>query len=244
MHLAKLVELNQLLLEEHVMVEWLNANGMALLNVIIIDLVLAGDNAIIVGMVASRVEPEMRAKVIFWGIAGAVVLRILFAAVTVQLLQIIGLLIAGGLLLLWVAWKMYRHIKEGQVDPDKYSADNLARAAAPAKPMKLGQAVFQVIVADITMSLDNVLAVAGASKGSTLVLVIGLAVAIILMAVAAHYIARLLVRYPWITWVGLIIIVYVALDMIWDGFGDVVRATPEWHWPEFLRSLTTKSAVG
>ncbi len=219
---------------------WFQENGLALLNVIMIDVVLAGDNAIIVGLAASRVAPEIRAKVIFWGIAGAVLLRILFAGVTTQLLQIVGLTVAGGILLLWVAWKMYRQIKEGMHDPDEFSEENLAKAGAPKNPMTFKQAVTQVVLADVTMSLDNVLAVAGAAKGNTTVLALGLAVAIILMAVASHYIAKLLVKYPWITWIGLAIIVYVAVDMIWDGTHDVIRATPHWPWPSSLTALVPR----
>jgi YjbE family integral membrane protein len=202
------------------MMEWLAANWSALVNVIIIDVVLAGDNAIIVGLAASRVAPELRAKVIFWGIAGAVVLRIAFAAVTNQLLAIVGLTLAGGILLLWVCWKMYRQITDGAHDLEAVEA-KVASSAPVEKPMSYGQAILQIIIADVTMSLDNVLAVAGAAGKSTLVLVIGLAVAVVLMAVASHYIARLLVRYPWITWVGLAVILYVALDMIYDGGHEV-----------------------
>lgn len=199
--------------------EWWHANLVPLLNIIMIDVVLAGDNAIIVGLAASRVAPELRTKVIFWGIAAAVVLRILFAAITTQLLQIVGLTLAGGLLLLWVCWKMYRQLVSG----NGHSADpEHSHSITPgAAEMGFWAAVFQITLADVSMSLDNVLAVAGAAKGSILVLVIGLAVAIVLMAVASHFIARLLVRYPWITWIGLLVIVYVALDMIYDGSHEV-----------------------
>ena len=203
---------------------WWKANWVALVNIIMIDLVLAGDNAIIVGLAASRVAPELRAKVIFWGITGAVVLRIMFAAVTNQLLQIVGLTLAGGLLLLWVCWKMYRQITEGAHDPDEVAA-KVAEKGPVAEPLGYGAAIFQIIVADVSMSLDNVLAVAGAAGKSTLVLVIGLAVAIVLMAVASHFIAKLLVKYPWITWIGLAIILYVAMDMIYDGGHEVACQT-------------------
>jgi YjbE family integral membrane protein len=213
-------------------VAWLGQNGLALANVIMIDVVLAGDNAIIVGLAAAQVAPEQRARVIFWGIAGAVVLRIIFAGLTTQLLQIVGLTLAGGLLLLWVCWKMYRQISEHAAQTQlshtqlSMSAPGgpgiaLAGAAPAASTMSFGAAIWQIIVADVSMSLDNVLAVAGAAKGSTAVLVIGLAVAIILMAVASHYIAGLLVSYPWITWIGLLIILYVAADMIYDGAHEV-----------------------
>jgi YjbE family integral membrane protein len=193
----------------------LHGELVALVQVIIIDLVLAGDNAIIVGMAASRVAPELRSRVIFWGIAAAVVLRILLAAVTVQLLAIIGLTLAGGILLLWVCWKMYREIGRA-AHPTAVGAAVVADVDG-SSAMSFRSALVQIAVADVSMSLDNVLAVAGAAKGHTWVLVVGLAIAVVLMAVAASYIARLLARYPWITWVGLSIILYVALDMMWRG---------------------------
>ena len=193
-------------------IDWYRENGFALLNIMMIDLVLAGDNAIVVGMAASRVAPEIRAKVIFWGIAAAVLLRIAFAAVTVQLLSIIGLTLAGGILLLWVCWRMYR-----QITGDQHEGD----AASVGSELGFWHAVGLITLADISMSLDNVLAVAGASKGSTLALVVGLAIAIVLMAVASAYIAKLLVRQPWIAWIGLAIILWVALDMIYEGSHQV-----------------------
>jgi YjbE family integral membrane protein len=193
--------------------DWYRQNFVALLNVTMIDIVLAGDNAIVVGLAASRVAPEMRGKVIFWGIAAAVVLRIFFAAITVQLLAIIGLTLAGGILLLWVCWKMFRQIRSGN--------DHTQVAATHDTKVGFWSAVGLVVLADVSMSLDNVLAVAGAAKGSTLVLVLGLAVAIILMAVASHFIAGLLVKYPWITWIGLAIIFWVAIDMIYEGSHEV-----------------------
>jgi YjbE family integral membrane protein len=194
-------------------IDWYRENGLILLNIIMIDLVLAGDNAIVVGMAAARVAPEIRAKVIFWGIAAAVVLRMVFAAITVQLLSIIGLTLAGGILLLWVCWKMYR-----QITGDHHSDDTAAHDA----DLGFWSAVGLITLADVSMSLDNVLAVAGAAKGSTLALVVGLAIAIVLMAVASAYIAKLLVRQPWIAWIGLLIILYVALDMIYDGSHEVI----------------------
>jgi YjbE family integral membrane protein len=194
--------------------DWYRQNVVGLLYITMIDLVLAGDNAIIVGLAASRVALAIRAKVIFWGIAAAVVLRILFAAIAVQLLAVIGLTLAGGILLLWVCWKMYRQVTTG---------DHNAPIASVTPGHELGfwGAVGLITLADVSMSLDNVLAVAGASKGSTLVLVIGLAVAVVLMAVASHFIAGLLVKYPWITWIGLAIVLWVALDMIYGGSHEV-----------------------
>lgn len=196
----------------------------ALFQVVVIDVVLAGDNAIVVGLAASRVAPELRAKVIFWGIAGAVVLRLAFAAVTVQLLAIVGLTLAGGILLLWVCWKMYREIKHLTPQPAILGASVATLDERPAAALGFWGAIIQIIIADVSMSLDNVLAVAGAAKGHTWVLVVGLAVAVVLMAVAATYIAKLLATYPWITWVGLAIILYVALDMMWRGSLEVACA--------------------
>ena len=203
---------------------WWQIHSVALFNILMIDLTLAADNAIVVGMAASRVQPNIRAKVIFWGIAGAVVLRIIFASITQQILQVIGLTLAGGILLLFVCWKMYKQI----VDSDTHSIDaiekNLASTTPHANPTSFWSAFWTIILADLSMSLDNVLAVAGAAGSSTLVLVIGLTVAIVLMAVASNYIAQLLSRYPWIAWIGLLIILYVALDMIYTDTHRIVCA--------------------
>lgn len=200
--------------------ESLQAELIALLQVIIIDLVLAGDNAIVVGVAASRVAPEFRSKVIFWGIVAAVGLRVAFAAITVQLLALIGLTLAGGILLLWVCWKMYREIGHR---PRAMSV-GAASIGGAAGTLSFWGAVTQITIADVSMSLDNVLAVAGAAKGHTWVLVFGLAVAVVLMAVAATYIAATLSRFPWMTWVGLLIILYVALEMVWRGSLEVACA--------------------
>ena len=217
------------------MIDWLQQNMVALLNVIMIDVVLAGDNAIIVALAASRVAPEIRSKVIFWGLAGAVLMRIAFAAVTTQLLALTGLTLAGGILLLWVCWKMYRQVTDGAAHDGQHPAGSGADAA----PLAFWPALWTIVVADVSMSLDNVLAVAGAAKGSPAVLAIGLAVAILLMALASKLIADLLIRYPWITWVGLAIILYVALDMIWAGYHQVERSYPALWTPaelwDFLR---------
>ena len=205
------------------MMTWIQTDLLALINVIMIDIVLAGDNAIVVGMAASRVAPEMRARVIFWGIAGAVILRVLFAGVTAQLLTIVGLTFAGGILLLWVCWKMYRQL----VGSNGHDTEGVDAAVKTGATMTFGQAVTQVVLADVTMSLDNVLAVAGAAKGSFAILALGLIIGIVLMAVASHFIAGLLVRFPWITWIGLLIVVYVALSMIWDGWHQIGREYPQ-----------------
>lgn len=201
-------------------IAWWRANWDGLIKILLIDLTLAGDNAIVVGLAASQVAPQIRSKVIFWGITAAVVLRILFAGITTQLLMIVGLTLAGGLLLLWVCWKMYRQLLDpGGHEPVPDSEGG--GLGQPSKNLSFGAAVWQITLADVTMSLDNVLAVAGVAKGSPLVLVIGLAVAIILMAVASRFIADLLVKQPWIAWLGLAVIVWVAFDMIYSGSHDV-----------------------
>jgi len=216
---------------------------MALAQIIMIDVVLAGDNAIVVGLAASRVAPELRARVIFWGIAGAVVLRIFFAAITTQLLAIVGLTLAGGILLLWVCWKMYREIRHSSPSAHSLGAAAVSdQQTTDARNMSFWGALTQIIIADVSMSLDNVLAVAGAAKGQTWVLVVGLAIAVVLMAVAANFIARILAKHHWITWIGLIIIAYVAVDMIWAGTYEVAcqfvdPATCKLGAVETLRSL-------
>ena len=189
----------------------------ALVQVIIIDMALAGDNALVVGMAASRVAPEKRARVIFWGIAAAVVLRVCFAALATRLLALVGLTLAGGILLLWVCWKLFRELC---VERRKASHPD-AIPPRPRAPMLFWRAVAQIIVADASMSLDNVLAVAGAAKGNFLPLVLGLALSIVLMAAAASFVANLLARYHWVTWLGLAIILYVAIEMIWRGAHEI-----------------------
>ncbi len=187
--------------------------------IIVIDIVMSGDNAIIIGMAAAGLEPELRRRAIVYGIAGATVLRILFAAAAFQLLAIIGLTLAGGLLLAWVCWRMWRDLHDRSA-----TAVDGGRAAGNAKPTKtLRGAMINIIVADVSMSLDNVLAVAGAARDHMGMLVFGLVLSIALMAVAANYIAGLLERHKWIAYVGLVVIVYVAGDMIWRGT-DEIRA--------------------
>jgi YjbE family integral membrane protein len=193
----------------------------ALLQVILIDLVMSGDNAIIIGMAVAGLAKESRAKIIFWGVAGATVLRIGFALITTQLLAIVGLTLAGGLLLLWVAWRMYRELRM----KSRHAAGELPAESARTQPKSAGQAMLQIILADISMSLDNVLAVAGAARDHKAVLWIGLALSVVLMAVASNFIARILDRYHWVAWIGFAIVVYVALDMIWAGTHEVVAAT-------------------
>ena len=205
--------------------DWWRTHAVALFNILMIDLTLAGDNAIVVGMAASRVQKDIRSKVIFWGIAGAVILRILFSSVAQQMLQVIGLTLAGGLLLLFVCWKMYRQIVDSGQPTIEEIESNLTSKTVTGSETSFWSALWTIILADLSMSLDNVLAVAGAAGESRLVLILGLAVAIILMAVASSYIAKLLQRYPWIAWIGLLIILFVALDMIYRDSHKVLCAT-------------------
>ncbi|KAA0596605.1 YjbE family integral membrane protein [Azospirillum lipoferum] len=193
----------------------------ALLQVIMIDLVLAGDNAIVIGLAAAGLPKEQRGKAILIGILAATVLRIAFAAVTTQLLQIIGLLLAGGVLLLWVCWKMWRELRQSHEEDEAVEALENDDAAAAGPRKTLGQAVWQIVVADVSMSLDNVLAVAGAAREHLGVLVIGLTLSIALMGLAASLIARILHKHRWLAYVGLAIILYVALHMIYRGALEV-----------------------
>ena len=195
-----------------------------LLQVVMIDLVLAGANAIVIGLAAAGLPQDQRAKAIVIGIIAATVLRILFAAMTTQLLKIVGLLFAGGLLLLWVCWKMWRELRTSTAEEMEaaealtgidINADGTIAAHAPRKTF--GQAAGQIIVADVSMSLDNVLAVAGAAREHPVLLIFGLALSIALMGVAASFIAQLLQKHRWIAYVGLAVILYVALEMIYRG---------------------------
>ena len=181
----------------------------ALLQVVLIDLTLAGDNAVVVGLAVAGLPLRQRRIAIAVGVGGAAVMRIALGAVTLQLLQIVGLLLAGGLLLLWVVWKMYRELRRPAHGPEV------------AAPRSLRAAMIQIVLADISMSLDNVLAVAGAAEGHLWVLVTGLALSVVLMGVAANLVARLLERYRWIAWIGLLIVLAVALRLIWDGGWEV-----------------------
>ena len=190
----------------------------ALFQVIMIDLVLAGDNAIVIGLAAAGLPEGQRKKAILIGIVAATILRIGFASVTVQLLQIIGLLLAGGVLLLWVCWKMWRELRTSHHQPTFQSLSSASTMGATAGRQKtLGQAVWQITLADVSMSLDNVLAVAGAAREHPMILIFGLALSIALMGFAASFIARLLEKHRWIAYVGLAIILYVSGDMIWRG---------------------------
>ncbi len=185
----------------------------ALAQVVAIDVALAGDNAVVVGMAVAGLPQRQKRPAILLGIGGATVIRIALGAVALQLLAIIGLLLAGGLLLLWVCWKMFRELRRAHGHAGPVMAEKTLR-----------QAMVQIILADLSMSLDNVLAVAGAAHGSTWVLTAGLLLSVVLMGVAANLIARLLERHRWIAWVGLAIVLYVALAMIWHGGHEVAAA--------------------
>jgi len=205
----------------------------AFLQVVMIDLVLAGDNAVVIGLAAAGLPKEQRGKAILIGIIAATVLRIIFALMTTLLLGIVGLLIAGGLLLLWVCWKMWRELANPPIDEaEALEGQDLNRdgkvAGTSSGQKTLRAAVLQIVIADVSMSLDNVLAVAGAAHDHPEILVFGLALSVLLMGVAATFIARLLHRHRWIAYVGLIIILYVALKMIWDGWGQVQACHPSW----------------
>jgi YjbE family integral membrane protein len=217
----------------------------ALLGIIWIDLVLAGDNAVVVGMAAAGLPREQRMKVIMLGIAAATVLRIIFAATTTLLLQVIGLMLAGGILLLWVSWKLWRELREqrhedkavesleeemssllGTAEANPSTAVRNPNCGPPRKTF--AQAALQIVIADVSMSLDNVLAVAGMAKDHpTWVLVAGLVLSVAFMGAAATFIAGLLKRYHWIAYVGLVLILYVAVTMIWDGATEVVDEVVE-----------------
>lgn len=208
----------------------------AFLQVIMVDLILAGDNAIVVGVVAASLPREQRAKVIFFGIAAATVMRVGFALVTTQLLQIIGLTLAGGLLLLWVCWKLWREVEHQRKERRTLRSLAEARAAAPdgaqhapaapakSPPKSMRQAIWQIVLADVSMSLDNVLAVAGIARDHAWVLIFGLVLSVALMGAAATVIANMLKRWPWLVYIGLAIIFYVALHMIWEGSLAVYEA--------------------
>jgi YjbE family integral membrane protein len=206
--------------------EWLQPLAL----VLFIDVVLAGDNAVVVGMAAAGLPSDQRRKAIFWGIIAATIMRIAFASITVQLLSIVGIVLAGGVLLLWVCWKMYRELREGGGHGDgvdQADGTDALEGEASGPPRKtLRQAIVQILVADVSMSLDNVLAVAGAAKDHPYILIVGLAVSVVLMGVAATLIAKLLEKHRWIAWVGLLVILYVAVDMIWTGTAEVADKVP------------------
>jgi YjbE family integral membrane protein len=197
-----------------------------LLSVVIIDVVLAGDNAIVVGMAAAGLPVERRGGVICLGIVAATVLRILFAYFAVQLLAVIGLTLAGGVLLLWVSWKMYREIRETQISEPPAAAEiGCCPGGLRTSRTTATQALTRIVLADVSMSLDNVLAVAGIARDHFWLLAFGLVLSVALMGVASTWIAKLLDRHFWISWVGLGIITFVALRMIWDGSTEILKQT-------------------
>ncbi|QPF87435.1 TerC family protein [Bradyrhizobium genosp. L] len=195
----------------------------ALLQVVVIDLVLAGDNAVVIGLAAAGLPKHQRGKAILIGIGAATLLRILFAVLTTQLMQIVGLLLAGGILLFWVCWKMWRELRASarEAAGEPGAADG---ATAPRKT--LWQATSQIVVADVSMSLDNVLAVAGAAREQPIVLVFGLALSIAMMGAAASFLARLLQTQRWIAYLGLAVILYVAIDMTARGAAEIAKVAP------------------
>jgi YjbE family integral membrane protein len=208
------------------MLEMISSQSLtALFQVVMIDLVLAGDNAIVIGLAAAGLPEAQRKKAILVGILAATVLRIGFASITVQLLQIIGLLLAGGVLLLWVCWKMWRELRNSHQQQAHFqslsAASTMDAGGAAVHHKTLGQAIWQITIADVSMSLDNVLAVAGAAREHPFILIFGLALSIALMGLAASFIARLLEKHRWIAYVGLAIILYVAFDMCYRGALEV-----------------------
>ncbi len=194
--------------------DWTNELG-ALAQVVLIDVTLAGDNAVVVGLAVAGLPDGQRRRAIALGIGAATAIRVGFGLIALSLLQVLGLTLAGGLLLLWVAWKMYRDI-----------AGPSAKRGGKRPPPTLARAMLRIVLADVSMSLDNVLAVAGAAGDSRLVLTLGLLIGVLLMAVAANLIARVIERQRWLAWAGLLMVVYVALHMIWEGSHQVASAIP------------------
>lgn len=200
------------------MTEFITADALtALFQVILIDLVLAGDNAVVIGLAAAGLPAEQRRRAIVVGIVAATALRIVFAGVATQLLQVIGLLLAGGVLLLWVCWKMWRELREQSAHSRQFAFEHGGAGAAPAQRKTFGQAALQIVAADVSMSLDNVLAVAGAAREHPYILAFGLLLSVAMMGVAADLLGRVLQKQRWIAYVGLAIIVYVAFEMIYRG---------------------------
>jgi YjbE family integral membrane protein len=193
------------------------------LQVVLIDIALAGDNAVVVGALAAGLPDKDKRRVILIGITAALVLRIIFALVATQLLQILGLLLAGGLLLLWVSWKMWRELHPAPASHVHFDDPDTPQIEGPPPTKSFAQAAWAVAVADVSMSLDNVLAVAGAAHNHPGIMVFGLILSVALMGLAASYIAKLIERHRWIAYVGLAIILFVALRMIWNGGGEVMQ---------------------
>ena len=210
------------------LIDW-TQDLLALAQVVMIDLALAGDNAVVVGMAVAGLPTRQKRPAIILGIGGATVIRIALGAVALQLLAVIGLLLAGGMLLLWVCWRMFRELRR----PHAHETTSGGKT--------LRDALLQIILADVSMSLDNVLAVAGAAHETLWILVTGLVFSVVLMGLAANLVARLLERYRWIAWVGLLIVLYVALSMIWSGWNDMadrLEIIPDtWRFDTLLKSL-------
>ena len=208
-----------------------------LAQVLVIDLTLAGDNAVVIGMAVLGLPARERRIAILFGIIAATIIRIGLATVALQLLQIVGLMLAGGLLLLWVCWRMFRELRTQHHNRAAGVVVDQAKAAAPGA---MRQAMLRIVLADLSMSLDNVLAVAGAAGQHLWVLVTGLVFSVGLMGAAASFVAGLLERYRWIAWVGLLIVLVVAIELMVKGSHDVIRhaSWPAWlppgHWPDWL----------
>jgi YjbE family integral membrane protein len=198
----------------------------AFFKVIMIDLVMSGDNAIIIGVAAAGLAADLRKRAIVIGIAVAAVTRMMFAAVAFYLLQIVGLLLAGGLLLLWVAWTMWKQFRDQQKAEAEAKANGGENNAQEVPTKTFRQALIAIVVADVSMSLDNILAVTGAAHEHLYILIFGLALSVALMGVAANFIARVMERYKWIIYVGIALVTYVALEMIWRGGQRVVAEVP------------------
>jgi YjbE family integral membrane protein len=213
----------------------------ALMQVIMIDLVLAADNAVVIGLAAAGLPQHQRARAILIGVIAATVLRIVFAALTTQLLQVVGLLLAGGILLLWVCWKMWRELHPAptesgfEADIPDFSIQPDGTLVARGHRKTLAQAAGQIIIADVSMSLDNVLAVAGAAREHPWVLIFGLGLSVVLMGVAASFVARLLQKHRWIAYVGLAVILYVAIEMVYRGATEV--------WPHVNAAAATLATM-
>lgn len=221
----------------------------ALGQVVLIDLALAGDNVVAVGLAAVGLPAHLRRRAIVLGLSGAVVMLIGFALITTQLLKIVGLLLAGGLLLLWVCWKMWRELREQAGDDAAgievelevaAGADIGAQRRSTAKAKTMGQALIQILIADLTMSLDNILAVAGAAREHPAVLVVGLLLSITLIGLAANWIAGLLRRFRWLGYAGLAIVLWVAAHMIWEGARDV---STHLHGPAAFRPVASTASI-
>lgn len=191
--------------------------------IIMADLILSGDNALIIGMAAAGLSPKLRARAILFGMVIAALLRIIFAVVATKLLAVPGLLFVGGLLLCWVCWRLYSEIRAGideQAEHALEAAEDLGEGYTGPPRRSLASALWTITLADVSMSLDNVLAVAAIADGNTQMLVLGLALAILLMAFAATLIMKLLTRFQWISWIGLAVLVYVAAEMLFRGVAD------------------------